>query len=287
MQIPAAIKIWGFSIHLYGLMIALGLLAGMRVVEEVVRDLKRDPKKYQIDLEKVESELWSGLGWGIIGAVLGARLYHVLDEWNYYGSNLGEVFMIWHGGLGIYGGLLGGGLGLVFYTRWIQARKGNEQGLGWLKKLWFYLDLAAVGMPLGQAIGRWGNYFNQELYGIPTKLPWGIVIQPMMRAAGYEAYQYFHPLFAYESGWSLLTFGLVYGLGHKRWKWRFGSANYLAVYLGMYALGRWWTEWLRIDPWRWGMFTVAQWISMLLLGMLVVKMMLRWRKNHETKKEVR
>ena len=126
--------------------------------------------------------------------VVGARLYHVLTPspstgitpaW-YFAHPL-EILAIWNGGLGIYGALVGGALGLWLYTRRHRL------------DFWAWLDIAAPAIPLGQAIGRWGNFVNQELYGAPTTLPWAIYIPPEKRLPGYAAFAYYHPTFLYES----------------------------------------------------------------------------------------
>ena len=131
-------------------------------------------------------------------------------------------------------------------------------------KLW--IDLAALGLPLGQAIGRLGNWVNQELYGLPTTLPWGIYIAPENRVSGFEAYSHFHPLFAYEAAWMLLTYIFFYGYLYRQKKIQLGTGMYALGYLASYAVIRFSLDFLRINPWSVGILTVAQWISLVIFG---------------------
>ena len=170
------------TFHLYGLMIGLGVLVGAWVAS------KKDKK------------IWDCLVWVIGGGIIGARLYHVVDWWSYYSQHLSQIPAVWQGGMGIYGGILGGILGL-----WIYTRRREEPNLRLLK----LLDVGALGLPLGQAIARWGNYFNQELYGLPTNLPWGIYIRPENRLLEVMDFKYFHPLWLYESLWCLIIFIII------------------------------------------------------------------------------
>ena len=160
------------------------------------------------------------LGCGLAGA----RLYHVIDQWDYYWLHPGQIVMLWRGGMGIFGGILGGLVGL-----WWQAKTWKN----WLK----LADAGAVGLALGQVIGRWGNYFNQELYGKPTSLPWAIYIKPENRLIEVINFDYFHPLFLYESLWCLIIF-IILIKAINRYKYKIGSGQVLVLYLGLYGLGR-------------------------------------------------
>jgi phosphatidylglycerol:prolipoprotein diacylglycerol transferase len=159
---------------------------------------------------------------------------------------------VWHGGLGIFGGILGGGVGLWIYTR---------------KKDIFLkmLDLVAFGLPIGQAIGRWGNFFNQELYGKPTSLPWGIYIRPENRLLSVIEYERFQPLFLYESLWCLGVFGALHWLVKDKVV-KLGKGGVFIFYLGLYGLGRFFLEFLRIESWKIYGVNVAQAISLGLVG---------------------
>ena len=171
--------------------------------------------------------------------------------WWYYGDPVSLIPAVWTGGLGIFGGILGGVTGL-----WLFCKRNKQNLRDWL-------DVVAVGLPLGQALGRWGNYFNQELYGRQTNLPWAIYIQ----AEG----NYFHPLFAYEALWNLLVFGVVWWVsGRKRWV----RGSVFALYLGLYGLGRFGLEWLRLQSWP-----VNKIISLSLVVLSWVYIWTRHRRN--------
>ncbi len=174
--------------------------------------------------------------WAVPFGIIGGRLYHVLTDWQLYfapgGSGIVGALRIWDGGLGIWGAVALGGLGA-----WIGARR-----LG--VALPPIADAIAPGIALAQAIGRWGNWFNQELFGAPTTLPWGLEIAPQYRPAGYADYATFHPTFLYESLW-MVGVALVLIWADKRF--RMGHGRVFALYVLLYTLGRVWIEYLRID----------------------------------------
>ncbi len=229
-----------FGIHLgplyfrfYGIILMLGALAAVMLIRWMMRRDGRDP-----DLA------WDAFMWALIFGIIGARLYHVLTPTEdliargittaYYLTHPIEALSIWNGGLGMPGAIAGGVLGLYIFTR----RRRISFGM--------MLDYAAPGLALAQAIGRWGNYVNQELYGPPTDLPWGIFIPLNSRIVGFELYERFHPLFLYESIWNL---GLALFL---LWVWRRFREKLLPgdlflLYLVGYPLGRFLLEFIRID----------------------------------------
>jgi phosphatidylglycerol:prolipoprotein diacylglycerol transferase len=188
---------------------------------------------------------WGGLAVVLVLGVLGARLYHVLtpspsmaavgihSALDYF-RNPYQLLNFRNGGLGIFGAIVGGLLGIVLYTR-----RHRISTLGWA-------DLAVVGMALGQSIGRWGNYFNQELYGGPTGLPWGITIDPVHRLPDVAAFERFHPAFLYESIWSFLSFLLLLWLARRKSE-RLLPGELLVIYLTLYAIGRTLLETVRLD----------------------------------------
>jgi phosphatidylglycerol:prolipoprotein diacylglycerol transferase len=178
--------------------------------------------------------------------VIGARLYHVIDQWGYYSQHPASI--IGFAGLGIYGAVIGGAIGVIIYTKW---RKIST--LRWL-------DIIAPGLILAQAIGRWGNFFNQELYGYPTDLPWAIYIDPVHRLPGYEAYSHFHPLFFYEFIWDLTGFILLMIIGRKLNNKLFNGDLFLS-YVVYYGIGRFILEGLKIDVWTIAGLPTARWIS--------------------------
>lgn len=189
--------------------------------------------------------VWNALLWILSLGLIGARLYHILtpspsmaavgiySPLDYFREPL-QLLNFRGGGLGIFGGLAGGFLGLIIYTR-----RSRIPLLEWA-------DLSVVGLALGQAIGRWGNFFNQELYGRPTDLPWAVTIDPIYRLPDYAAYERFHPAFLYESLWSLMTFFVLLWLVRRRGD-RFLAGELMALYLIAYALGRILLELVRLD----------------------------------------
>lgn len=174
--------------------------------------------------------------WAVPFGIIGGRLYHVITDWQLYfapgGSGFVGALRIWDGGLGIWGAVALGALGA-----WIGARR-----LG--VALPPIADAIAPGIALAQAIGRWGNYFNQELFGAPTTLPWGLEIDPQFRPDGYAEYATFHPTFLYESLWLV---GVALGVIWADRRFRMGHGRAFALYVLLYTMGRVWIEYLRID----------------------------------------
>lgn len=176
--------------------------------------------------------------WSVVLGILGARLYHVLTHWGDYfgeGKNLLEVFAFWNGGIAIFGALLGGGIGV-----WVASR---ITGI----RFWSFADALVPGLLLAQAFGRLGNWFNHELFGGPTTLPWGLEIESSNSAfpIGLPEGTLFHPTFLYEILWNLL--GLVLLLAIER-KWRPRWGQFFGMYLIWYGIGRFFIEGMRVDP---------------------------------------
>lgn len=174
--------------------------------------------------------------WAVPFGIVGGRIYHVVSDNQLYfgpaGSGWAGAVQIWQGGLGIWGAVLGGGLGA-----WIGCRR---KGI----PLPPFGDAIAPGIILAQAIGRFGNYFNQELFGAPTDLPWGLQISVANRPAGYEMFETFHPTFLYEALWNLAVFAVLLWADRR---FRMGHGRVFALYVALYCLGRVWIEMLRID----------------------------------------
>jgi len=191
--------------------------------------------------------VWNILVLGLVLGLIGARAYHVIDDWDYYRANPGLIPAIWKGGIGIYGAIAGALLAVVLYTR---ARKLS------------FLTWADIGAPcflLGQTIGRWGNFFNQELYGKPTDLPWGIPIDEAHRPTDpqYAGYTHFHPLFLYESLWSALGVVALIWVS-RRFADRLKPGDVLLLYGIWYPTERFVLEFLRIGNWYFAGFATAQ-----------------------------
>jgi prolipoprotein diacylglyceryl transferase len=173
--------------------------------------------------------------WAVPFGLVGGRLYHVITDYQlYFGADNNPVtaLYLWRGGLGVWGAIAMGALGVVIGAR----RKGI--------KLLPVLDAMAPGVLVAQAIGRWGNWFNQELFGKPTDLPWGLEIDLAHRPVGYLDVQTFHPTFLYEFFWCLAAFFFVVWADRR---FRLGHGRVLALYVMAYTLGRGWIEMLRID----------------------------------------
>ena len=220
------------TIHLsyYGMILMFGALLAAWLAE-------RDAKRRSLNSDFV----WDALIWVLIGGILGARIWHILTPpesmvqagftTKWYLTHPLDMLTTWRGGLGIPGAVIGGVLTLYWYCR---RRKQNFST---------WLDVVAPSLALGQAVGRWGNFVNQELYGSPTTLPWGIHID---NAPGYSAGTRFHPLFLYESLWNFANLALLLWLG-RRCAARLKSGDLFLTYLITYPIGRFFLEFLRLD----------------------------------------
>ena len=235
--------VWGYNPKNTGLN-----KEGIQVVQAKLYDQQKVKEAWIMDAPwRIwnPDHVWNGLIWVLILAVIGARLYHVLtpspsmaafgieSPLDYF-RNPAQLVNVRNGGLGIYGGILGGAIGLFIYSR-----RSHIPLLPWA-------DLAVVGLALGQVFGRWGNFFNQELYGSPSDLPWAITIDPNFRLPAYSQFSSFHPAFLYESLWSLLTFFVLYFLV-KRYSAKLLDGEVMALYLIFYAIGRTLLELVRLD----------------------------------------
>jgi len=220
-------------IRFYGIIIMLGVLAAGWLAS-------REAKRRGLDPELV----WDGIIWVIIGGVIGARLWHIFTPTPtdieaglttlYYLTHPLDAINIRRGGLGVPGAVIGGGLAVLILAR----RKKLDFAL--------WLDIIAPGLALAQAIGRWGNFANQELYGPPTDLPWGIPIEPQYRLPGFEQYTHFHPLFLYESLWNLMNMAILLFIG-RRFEDKLIPGDIILTYLIIYPLGRFLLEFIRLD----------------------------------------
>ncbi|MCL1839146.1 MAG: prolipoprotein diacylglyceryl transferase [Propionibacteriaceae bacterium] len=212
------------TIRFYALCLILGIIAAWWL--GVGRWKKRGGNS-----EHFETILFFAIPFGIVGA----RIYHILTHFGDYfapGIDPLSVFYIWEGGIAIFGAISGGALGALVGCKITKARFSA------------FADALAPGIALGQAIGRFGNWFNQELYGQPTDLPWGLEIAPQYRVSGFTEFETFHPAFAYEAAWNLLVVGLLLLLDRK---FKFGRGKTLAVYIALYGLGRIFIEGIRLD----------------------------------------
>lgn len=217
------LEIGPISLRYYGLMIALGVLAAVWLTQHRWQRWGGDAD----DIVTVAI-------WVVPAGLVGARLYHVVTDWadKYDEGRWLDAFKIWNGGLGIPGAILLGTLvGIVVARRLVPEWR-------------LMADAAAPALPLAQAIGRLGNWFNQELYGRPTDLPWALRIDPEKRPLDYFGYETFHPTFLYEALWNLGLVGLIIWGGTR---WVLKPGRWFAVYVLGYGVGRLWVESLRID----------------------------------------
>lgn len=219
--IPSSLDIGGFRLRIYSVALLLAVLAGYLA-----------GRKYFGGILK--SSEWENLILlDLLAGILGARIHHVLSDWSYYSQRPLEIFLTWRGGLGFFGGLIGAGLMTYWYSR--------------RKKIGFFelADRLSLALPLAQAIGRWGNFFNQEAYGLPASLPWKMYVAPENRLPDYSQFEFFHPVFLYESLWDLLVF-----LALRQFA-KFGflknPGKIFGWYLVLYAAGRFAIEGLRAD----------------------------------------
>ncbi len=253
------IRIGSFSIRWYGFLIAAAVLIGVTLCQ------------YLAKRRHINPELISDLAiWLVIGAIPAARIYYVLFEWEQYAQRPQDIIAIWQGGIAIHGAVIGGAIAALIFAK--------------VKKVsfWQLADIVTPGLILGQAIGRWGNFFNSEAFGRPTNLPWKLYIPPSRRPPEYINYDYFHPTFLYESIWNLLVFALLlylffWGLKNPH---RLKVGTIALVYLIAYSLGRFWIEGLRTDSLMFMGLRIAQIVSLgaIALGIFGLVWLYIWQR---------
>lgn len=264
-------------IRFYGLLIVGGLLLAASLAAWMARRDDRDP-----------DHVWGALTWALIPGIIGARLWFVFfpsSEMVERGFTTGWMLShpfdmvngplaIWNGGLGIFGAVIGGVLGIVLYTR--------RNRLAFAE----WIDIGAVVLPLGQAIGRWGNFVNQELYGHPTTLPWGITIDRFARVgpytdlATYPLDTQFHPIFLYESLWNALTMVVLLFLW-LNYRKAFRKGDFLLLYIVSYSVIRFLLEYLRVDVTLVSVINVSQ-ATTLLFGLVALALIVGRRFGGRT-----
>ena len=224
---PLLFQLGPFSLRWYGLLIALAVLLGLVLATKLGKLRGIDPA--------LIADLLPIL---VLAAVLGARIYYVLFEWRQYQLNWLDALAVWRGGIAIHGALLGGTAAVIFYARWRRLA------------FWNLLDVLLPSVALGQAIGRWGNFFNSEAFGLPTDLPWKLSIPLANRPLEFLDQTTFHPTFLYESLWNLGVLALLLVLFFRglRGRMPLPAGALSCVYLIAYSTGRLWIEGLRIDP---------------------------------------
>jgi phosphatidylglycerol---prolipoprotein diacylglyceryl transferase len=243
---PILLDLGLITIRWYGLLIAIAVLIGVSFSQFLAKHRQVDPN------------LIADLAiWLVIAAIPCARLYYVIFQWPEYAQNPENIIAIWKGGIAIHGAILGGILATTIFAKLNRV------------SVWQLTDLLVPSLALGQAIGRWGNFFNSEAFGRPTNVPWKLYIPITQRPIGYEQYEFFHPTFLYESIWNLLVFGLLLLLffqGLKNYS-RLKIGTLTLVYLIAYSLGRLWIEGLRMDSLMLGPLRMAQVVSLTAIGL--------------------
>ena len=255
-------QIGPFYLHIYALCLITGMIAAWMIGNRRWQARGGSPDQF-------ETIVLVAIPVGIVGA----RIYHVLTHLgDYFGPGIDpwSVFRIWEGGIAIYGAIGGGAL-----AAWLMCRRGGVRFSS-------LADSLAPGIAVGQALGRFGNWFNQELYGLPTDLPWGLEIDAAHRVPGYEQYSTFHPTFLYESLWNLLVAGVLLWADRR---FRLGRGKVFALYVALYGFGRFFTEGIRLDfsydtfgPIRFNQFVAA---LICLAGVAILVWLVKFKPGRE------
>lgn len=242
MNNPIAFQIGPFTVYWYGLIIGLGVLFAFILA---IREGKR--RGYSPDL------FYDLIIFGVPAGIIGSRLYYVIFQWPHYAANPIKALYIWEGGLAIHGALIAGVIVGIFVAKRYQI------------DFWDLADISAPSLIIGQAIGRWGNFFNQEAYGYETSLPWALYIDGAYR----------HPTFLYESIWNFFVFGCLLWLRRRKF---IRSGEVFFAYLIGYSFGRFFIEGLRADSLMLGSIRVAQLVSVLLIALSIIWVVYRRKK---------
>jgi phosphatidylglycerol:prolipoprotein diacylglycerol transferase len=256
MTSPGAIafQIGPFVIRWYGVLMATAIVVGLWLGH-------RQARREGLPVD----DYISVAQWSILAGLVGARLYEVVFNWDYYGQYPSKIIAVWEGGLAIHGGLIVGPIvGIWLSHRWhLPVLRG--------------LDIAAPSAAIGQAIGRWGNFFNEEAFGRPTALPWKLYISPPHRPPGLAQFDFFHPTFLYESAWDLAVFLVLIGWLRPKLHERPGALFF--CYVGLYSIGRFAIEALRLDSFWIGAFRVPQIASV--IGVAIAIGGLAWLRRRD------
>lgn len=241
------------AVHWYGLIMAFSFVVGYSLIMNLNKQAKLDKKL-----------IGDVVFYVIIFGLIGARIYDVLLDVPFFIKRPDQIIAVWNGGLAIHGGLIGGFLTVM----WFVKKKGLD--------FWKFADIAVLAAILGQAIGRWGNFFNQELFGTPTNLPWKIFISPEYRPEIYASITHFHPTFLYES---LLNFGLFFILYFLYKARKVSDGSVFLFYLIGYSIIRFFLEFIRIDPTpEFGIIRLPQIASVVLIALAVGVMFKRFER---------
>lgn len=236
-MINPEIEIGPLTFHIYGLIIGISILCGWYIAKKRAHIYKINQKEFEDPILLVP----------LVLSILGARIYHIADYWQVYSKDLLSIFKVSSGGLGIWGALIGTFIGFMIVSKVKKI------------KLLTILDMISPPMILSQAIGRIGNFVNQEGFGAPTGLPWGVFIEERFRPQEFKNYSFFHPTFFYEAILDMVVFALLVAISKKSKKrgQTFGS------YLILYGLSRFIIEFFRIDTWTVGEMKIAHLLSII------------------------
>jgi len=258
---PEGFNLGPLFVRFYGIILMSGAVAGAFLA-------MREAKRHGYDPEIV----WDLFIYLLIGGIVGARIWHILTPSPSTGITAGwylthplDALAVWKGGLGIPGAVIGGLISLFFYSR--------KTGINFAE----WTDIASPSLALGQAIGRWGNFFNQELYGAPTNLPWKIYIDPAHRLANYQNVEYYHPLFLYEAIWNLMNMFILLWIS-RRFADSLKDGDIFLTYLIIYPLGRFLLDFLRLDASLVGGININQTVMAVVAVLSSLTLYLRHRK---------
>jgi len=252
---PIAFELGPLTVRWYGILMATSIGVGFWLAH-------RQAQKEGLPAD----DILRVAQWAVIAGLIGARLYEVAFNWDYYGRYPWKIPAVWEGGLAMHGGIIVG-----FLT-------GVALAIHWRVPVLPSLDVVAPSMILGQAIGRWGNFFNEEAFGRPTDLPWKLYISPLHRPLEYATAEYFHPTFLYESLWNLAVFFVLVGWLRPRYRGQPGALCFW--YIDLYSVARFAIESLRLDSFWVAGFSVAQIAS--LAGIAVAIIGLAWTRRRAT-----
>lgn len=236
---PVAIGIGPLEVRWYAVFILAGIIGGVLLSSWLAGKRGRNP-----------DFIYDIAPWVVFAGIFGARLYYVILEWDRFQDDIVGAINLRGGGLTIHGAVIGGVIAI-----WLLCRRSGEPFFTWL-------DIIAPAAALGQTLGRWGNWANQEAFGTPTDLPWAVTIDPSRRPPGYETFSTFHPTFLYESIFNLFNTILLSWLVIRgpRWSW-FRNGDVIALYLILYGIVRLFIERIRTDSLYIGPLPAAYWLS--------------------------
>jgi len=258
---PEGFQVGPFFIRFYGIILMLGAVAGAWLATREAKRRGYDP-----------GIVWDLFTYLLVGGIIGARLWHILTPspstgitTSWYFTHPLDALAVWKGGLGIPGAIIGGLITLYFYSR--------KTGINFAE----WTDIISPSLALGQGIGRWGNFFNQELYGAPTNLPWKLFIDPAHRLPDYFDVEYYHPLFLYESIWNFGNMFLLIWIS-RRYVDRLKNGDIFLMYLVVYPAGRVLLDFLRLDASLVGGININQTIMAVVAIGSAITLYLRHRK---------